>query len=290
VGRETNKQRRQKSAVTARETAALARSEQQHADQRRRALVILSSVVVVAVAIAVVAFIAINSKSASKNDRTLTGISSVLSNVTSVSPASLATVGAGSTSLSVKPTSGDPPLTSQGKPELLYVGGEFCPFCAAERWSMIQALSRFGTFSHLSEIHSASDDGNLATFTFYKSHYASKYLSFVPVENEDRNHNPLVNMTAAQNKIFTKYTTGYPFLDFGGKYVQTSAGYNETDLSGLSQAQIAAQLKIPTSKIAQDILGEANRLTATLCKLTNNKPASVCSAPAVTKLQGQLGA
>src|SRR5215471_17073708 len=37
------------------------------------------------------------------------------------------------------------PLTSGGKPEMLYIGAEYCPYCAAMRWSMAVALSRFGT-------------------------------------------------------------------------------------------------------------------------------------------------
>ncbi|HEX3824164.1 MAG TPA: DUF929 family protein [Mycobacteriales bacterium] len=291
MGRKTNKARRQQSAVTAREKAALARAEQQRADQRRKALIVLSSVVVIALVVAAVGYVVIHgNKSTSKNDRSTAGVSGVLNTLTSITPATLSTVGAGSTGLSAKPTSGDPPLTSHGKPELLYVGGEFCPFCAAERWSMIQALSRFGTFSGLSEIRSANDDGDLATFTFYKSHYTSKYLSFVPVENEDRAQNQLQPLTAAQNKVFSKYTTGFPFLDFGGKYVQTNAGYTETDLSGLNQQQVAAQLKNPSSKLAKDILGEANRLTATLCRLTKNQPASACLVPAISSLQSQLNA
>lgn len=290
MGRETNKQRRQKNAVTAREKAALARAEQQRAAQRRRAMAVLSSVLVIAVVGVIIAFIAIHSTTTSKNDRSSNGTASLVQAVTSVSPAALQQVGAGSTTLIAKPTSGDPPLTLNGKPEFLYVGGEFCPFCAAERWSIVQALSRFGTFSGLSQIRSAVTEGNLATFTFYKSSYTSKYLSFVPVENEDRAQKPLQAMTAAQTKIFKKYTTGYPFLYFGGKFVQTNAGYVPTDLTGLDQKQIVAQLKIPSSKVAQDILGEANRLTATLCTLTKNKPSNVCTAPAITTLQSQLGA
>ena len=43
-----------------------------------------------------------------------------------------------------------PALTADGKPEVLYVGAEYCPFCAAERWPVVVALSRFGTWSGLS--------------------------------------------------------------------------------------------------------------------------------------------
>jgi Domain of unknown function (DUF929) len=289
VGRTTNKQRREQQAVTAREKAARARAEQQQAAQRRRAFTILGSVVAVVVAGVLIAVVALHSTSNSPTDRTA-ATAALVDKITSVSPAELATVGKGSAAQLAQPTKGDPPLTHNGKPEFLFVGGEFCPYCAAERWSMIQALSRFGTFKGLSQIRSAVDDGNLATFSFYKSSYDSKYLSFVPVENEDRNHQLLQAMTPAQTKIFQKYTTGFPFLYYGGKYYQTNAGYDFNLLSGLTQKQIAAQLANPKSKVAQGILGESNYVTATLCKMTNNQPASVCSTPTITQLQSQLGA
>ncbi|HUC04207.1 MAG TPA: DUF929 family protein, partial [Acidimicrobiales bacterium] len=38
-------------------------------------------------------------------------------------------------------------MTVDGKPEVFYVGAEFCPYCGAERWAMYIALSKFGTFS-----------------------------------------------------------------------------------------------------------------------------------------------
>ena len=45
-----------------------------------------------------------------------------------------------------------------GKPTVTYVGAEYCPYCAAERWALAVALSRFGTFTHLSATHSAGTD------------------------------------------------------------------------------------------------------------------------------------
>lgn len=290
MGRETNKQRRERQAASAREKAAVARAAQRKSDQRRRAIGILGTIATIAVVAAVIAVIAINSGGSQKNDR-VAASPTVVDSLTSVTPATLTTVAGGGTTPLAKPAkSTDAALSVDGKPELLYVGAEFCPFCAAERWAMVQALSRFGTFKDLSEIHSATTDGNIATFSFYKSSYTSKYLTFTPVEDEDRNRDKLESMTTAQQKTFTEYTTGFPFLDFGGKYVQTAAGFDYNDLAGKSQVQIAAELKDPTSKIAQDILGEANNLTATICKITNNEPSKVCSASQITAIQGQLGA
>lgn len=51
--------------------------------------------------------------------------------------------------------------------EFLYVGGKFCEFCATERWAILNALSRFGTFQHLSQLRSYDEQS--ATFTFYQS-------------------------------------------------------------------------------------------------------------------------
>jgi hypothetical protein len=288
VGRTSNKAQRDQRARSSRERAAAARAAALRAEQRRRATSVLGMVVSVAIVGVLIVVVALHSTSSQPNDR-MDASPAVLSAVTTASPASLQTVGEGAAALSVRPTRGDPPLTSNGKPEVLFIGAEFCPFCAAERWSLVQALSRFGTFSNLSEIRSASTDGNIATFSFYRSRYTSKYLSFASVEAEDRGRHALNSPTSAQERIWQKYDRGgFPFLDFGGKYYQINAGYNYADLSGLNQQQIAAQLKDPTSVVAQGILGEANNLTATLCTLTNNKPASACSPSTITTLQSRL--
>ena len=74
-------------------------------------------------------------------------------------------------------------LVAEGKPELLFIGAEFCPHCAAERWPMYIALSKFGTFNpQPGRIHSANDDGDVPTLTFYGTTYSSPYFTFNPVE------------------------------------------------------------------------------------------------------------
>lgn len=252
----------------------------------------LSAIVGVAIVGVLIAIIAIHAGGSADNssDRTAAP-ASVVDTITGVTPATLTSVAGGSATASARPAnSGDPVLTANGKPQVLFIGGEFCPHCAAERWALLQAFSRFGKFKGISEIHSAANDGNIATLSFYKSSYSSKYVTFTPIEAEDRAQNKLESLTDAQQKLFAEYSNSFPFIDFGGKYVQTGAGYAYTDLSGKTQAQIAAEVKDPTSKIAQDILGESNNLTATICKITNNTPANVCSAPQITTIEGQLGA
>ena len=74
---------------------------------------------------------------------------------------------------------GGPPL-----PVVFFYGAEFAPYPAVERWPLIMALSRFGTFSQLGLMQSSSTTAfaNLSTFTFWKVSYTSRYLILESVE------------------------------------------------------------------------------------------------------------
>jgi thiol-disulfide isomerase/thioredoxin len=251
----------------------------------------------------VVAFIVIkaNNKPAtnSSNGPTGSALAGVVSKVTNVPASTLDTIGDGGGSFTGKilPVNGGTPLTSGGKPEMLYMGAEYCPYCAAERWSMIVALSRFGTFSGLSTIHSSTTDtpANIPSWTFHGSSYTSKYLTFTPVEMQTNvvdpstgNYPVLEKPTAAQQALLTKYDAppyvssadagAIPFIYFGGKYLSVGATYSPTVLNGKSWDQIASALSDPNSAIAKAIGGSANHITAAICKMTGNQPASACTA------------
>ena len=294
----------------AREKIAAQRAAARRAEIRRRAIITAGSVIVV-IAI-VVAFVAIklssNNNSSSSGSSSVTGTAlpaSVIKNVTTVPPSALGKVGIGSVpSWMAAQEGGAPPLTkisntaltSGGKPEMLYIGAEFCPFCAAMRWSMAVALSQFGTFTTpLRGIHSSSTDSdpNTPTLTFYKSSYSSPYLTFTPVENETSSRGLLQNPTAAQQALWAKYDTsstglGYPFIDFGNKYVIKLPIYDPGVLAHMTWAQVAAALHDPNSPAAQGALGAANLMTAAICKMTGGKPGNVCTAPGVVKVSGSL--
>jgi thiol-disulfide isomerase/thioredoxin len=208
-------------------------------------------------------------------------------------PAStLSAVGTGSVpSGSLRPLTG-PPLTSGGKPEMLYIGAEWCPYCAAERWAMAVALSRFGTFSPLRGIHSSSTDvyPNTSTLTFYKSTYTSKYLVFTPVESEDVNQNPLQPPTAAQAALWKKYDPPgdtFPFIDIGNRFLATVT-YVPGVLQGLTWSQIASDLHNPSTAVAKGAVGSANVFTAAICKITGNAPANVCTTAPVSSIEAGI--
>ncbi len=308
---------RTKVDTSRREKIAAQRAAERRAEQRKRILIASGSILVV-IAI-VVAFIVVKAGSkpaatASSNGPTGAALSSLVSDVTSVPASTLDKVGDGGSQVSAKPKAitGAPALTANGKPEMLYMGAEYCPYCAAERWAMIVALSRFGTFSGLATVHSASVNGagnaepypNTPTWTFVHAKYTSKYLTFTSVEMQtnipDKTTGTYTNLqtpTSAQQALINKYDVppyvpsgdngAIPFITFGNKYLIAGASYNPQVLSGLSWSTIGADLSNPSSPVAQAINGTANYITAAICKMTGNQPASACTAT-VQSLESSL--
>lgn len=217
----------------------------------------------------------------------------VLKMVTTVKPSVLAEVRTGGVQNSLKGTPVNTPLLKgpKGKPEFFYYGAEFCPYCAAQRWAVVVALSRFGTFTQLLETTSSSTDSypNTATFTFYHSEYTSPYIDFVPLEAQDRQGGTLQTPTADQQQLLNRYqVNGYPFTDIADRYLISGPMYSPDILTGLSQKDIASQLANPGSNVTQNILGSANYLTAALCATTQNQPASVCTADPIPSIEKSL--
>jgi len=203
---------------------------------------------------------------------------SLYQNLTTVPFSTLSSIAGGGTGVNPPASIDSSPLMNGSKPEILYIGAEFCPYCAAERWALVVALSKFGNFTGLEYMQSAPDDGDIATLTFLNATYTSKYISFVTVENEDRNHNDLQIPTGTEETLWTEFNPdSYPFVDIGGKYDLTTSQYSFSDISNLNWTQIGTQLSNASSPVAQAIDGSANTLIATICSITNNQPSAVCS-------------
>jgi len=201
---------------------------------------------------------------------------------------------------------GESALTKNGLPEMLYMGAEYCPYCASERWPMIMALSKFGTFSNLSNTFSSVSDfaPDTATWSFYKSTYTSKYLVFQPFElatNQPAASGACqvsgyacleTDYTAAESNLLQKLGGGsFPFIDFGNKLMQSGSGYTDQPLvlAGLTAQEIASDLHNAKSPVAQAEDGSANYFTAAICSMTGNQPSSVCSASYVKAAQKKAG-
>ncbi len=225
---------------------------------------------------------------------------SVLRAVTGVSPGVSSSVGAGGIPNPLQPAPGSPSPLSASKPELVFVGADSCPYCAAERWAMVVALSRFGSFEHLGVTTSSSTDvyPNTHTFTFYGATYTSPYVTFTAFETADRAGNALQTPTARVQELVTTYDPPssscpsgacIPFQDLDNRYILLGSAVSPQLLHGMTWKGIAATLGNPRSPVAKAIIGDANWITAGVCRLTADRPASACSAAPIPTLEGQLG-
>jgi len=251
--------------------------------------------VIVGMAVVVAAFLAIRWYTTPPTPKPLKvdATQQLVDAITSLSPSELDGIGLGSANQGLRKVSGAPLTGSTGKPEVFYFGAEYCPYCAAERWPIVIALSRFGTFSGLATTSSSATDiyPNTPTFTFRNATYASQYIDFRSVETTDRDRNPLQSPTAADQALVDAYDSNgsIPFIDFGNRYAVAGATYLPDMLAGLSWQQVAAALQQPGSPQAKAILGSANLITAAICKLTGDQPSAVCSSPATQALETKLG-
>jgi hypothetical protein len=222
-----------------------------------------------------------------------TSTQAVVATITTLPPSELDQIGLGTATNSVKRVSGAALIGSTGKPVVFYLGAEYCPYCAFERWGMIIAMSRFGTFSGLQATSSSSTDiyPNTPTFTFRTATFTSQYVAFQAVETSDRNQNPLQSPTAAQQALVARYDTAnsIPFVDFGNRYAFVGATFtNPGILDGMTWSQIAAALQQPDSAQAKAILGSANLISAAICQLTGQQPATACSSPTIQAIEAKL--
>lgn len=285
----------------ARGRVAEMRAQQAAAERKRKVLLALAAVgTVVAVIVALVVVKLTTDGDESTPVASASAPAAVVKTVTSVSAASFEKAGAGETGNAPKAIKA-PALTAGGKPKILYVGAEYCPYCAAERWPIAVALSRFGTWKGLGQTTSAGKPEahpNTATLSFKNATFTSDYLAFTGVEQQDRAGKALQKIGAADDKVLQTYNkppyvstaNAIPFVDLGGTFVSQGATYVQDPLDGKTPAQIAAGIADPTSKIGKGVLGAANQYTAAICQLTKDEPATVCGSSAVKAAAATLQA
>ncbi len=175
----------------------------------------------------------------------------------------------------------------QGKPHVLYMGAEFCPYCAVVRWPLVVALMRFGSFEGLTVTRSSPTDvaANTATLSFVHATYTSRWIDFEAVETSDRMQRPLQKPTPAQlEKIkrfdrepYTKYPGSIPFLDIADRWIMAGSPINPSLLRGLDWFEAVDQLDSGKGPLWEAVLGEADQITRALCGLTHGEPKTACA-------------
>jgi hypothetical protein len=173
-----------------------------------------------------------------------------------------------------------------------YVGAEYCPYCAIQRWALLVALSKFGAFESLNNsVYSSSNDAfpNLASWSFVSSRYSSQYFNFDPTEltssvpDGHGGYQPLETMDAGQKVSFNQYDPqgSLPFIDMGNGVVAVGASSSPSVLEGLSLSQIGSDIQDPASPVAQAVDGTANYIIAGLCSMISGSQPAICNSPTV---------
>ena len=273
------------------------RREQQQLAKKKRTWWLLGGIVALVVIVVGGIFFIANMET----QQATAGGDDALKSLTSLPADTYARVGQGSVQSSPMTALKNMPVLKgpDDKPEVFYMGGEYCPYCAVQRWALIAALSRFGRFSGVTPI--ISDEGKIPTYTFHNARYQSAYLHFDPKEaygNDATSHPPLETLTPAEQNIFSKYDrTQYfpnagdgsiPFLSFGNQYISAGAYYTGDVFANKSYSDIAHDLADPNSDVTRGMIGSANYITAALCRLTNNQPGNVCNASFMPAIQQSL--
>jgi hypothetical protein len=185
------------------------------------------------------------------------------------------------------------PLSSGGRPAIMFICAEYWSKCAAERWALVMALSKFGTFTTLKGTTSSAAglSPRTPTFSFYGATYSSKYLTLVADEletnvDEGAGEYPLLQppttqemtlMNAWDRAPYTTIKTSLPFAYIGGKFILTTAQYDASAISQMSFQGAASIMSSGTSAVSRHAEAAAGYLVAVFCALTHGQPTSVCS-------------
>ena len=204
---------------------------------------------------------------------------------------------------------GEPPLVSEGRPEVVFVGAEFSPYSAAARWALVTALARFGTFEDLGATSSSADEvfPGTPTFTFDGATYRSALVTLTAVETHGEEPSTdapagfpaLRAPSAAVGALLRRYdadSTGaapasLPFIDVGNRFLFVGAGigFSPGVLRGDSMGQVAGSMADPTNPEGRAVVAAANEITAAICAVTSGRPGAVCTSPGVRAGAVRLG-
>ena len=177
-----------------------------------------------------------------------------------------------------------PVLTAEGRVEVAYVGGGWCPYCALGNWPLQVALSQFGTFTQLGGPLSSSPTDvypGLKSWSFTGAHYVSVYFKLDAFETPPQSLSAPAGLSTLMNKYDRApyaQSKGIPFTDIGDHFLVIGSASNVTALLHLGQAQVAADLRRPDSAVARIIDGAANYLVAATCLAPGASSAPICAS------------
>jgi Domain of unknown function (DUF929) len=230
------------------------------------------------------------------------GAASLLQEINGISPAVVRAVGSGGLHDQLQSLGTTPILEDSAtkKPIVFFVASEACPDCAAQRWPLVLALARFGTFSHLPLI--ALDAGTsspaLATFTFAGAAYTSPYIVFSGAELKDLTGKQLQSLGTAGQQLVGQYdappyvaanTAGFiPWLDIANRFAMQGSSYSPAVIGNLDWGHVVTRFSNAGDPVTKAIVGSANYITAAICSVTSMQPSSVCTAAPIASMAANI--
>jgi Domain of unknown function (DUF929) len=216
-----------------------------------------------------------------------------------------------------------PLFVVNGKPSVLYVGSITCIWCAANRWSMALALSRFGNFTYLFKGYSSLNDGDAPTLYWAPMHYEStsitfgsfynsNYVNFLPIEEAapitggfslqplsaiQQNVNQTGNLAYRDEVRYiialnsfggTPYTVWGNYVAAGADARAFGNSSQSMSLLNMTHQQLLQQIARPSSQLGWTEYAGADYYAAMICKSINNT-APVCGLPAIRTIESALG-
>ncbi len=185
------------------------------------------------------------------------------------------------------------PSVTPGRPVTVFLlSALYCPFCAAERWALVDALGRFGTWSSLAPAESTSGvEGFSAipTYNFVHARYTSRWVAFTARDVQDAQGRPLQPLAPNEAALVNRFDPdgGIPFLLIAGAFAEHGSGYSPGLLVHKSFDQVRSDLAAGAPDGAA-IRHEADIVTALICFADKDTPATACGTPAVRTMEAQF--
>jgi uncharacterized protein DUF929 len=178
-------------------------------------------------------------------------------------------------------------LKKGGKPEVMMIGTLSCEYCAAERWALVKALGRFGTWSNL---NAGTNGAGIPTFNLVDTKYSSWYISLVHKDLQDLNGDALQTLTAREHALYKKYDPqGVTPLLIVGKYALVGQGVDPAPMIDRDFRSVQISLiKNETTGYTGPINAEANLITAMLCRADAGNPSVFCGRPEIKRIASKL--
>lgn len=161
------------------------------------------------------------------------------------------------------------PLISGGKPVFLFIGSEACPYCAAESWAIVSALSSVGSWEGLAPIISNATDSipSVPGYTFANASLSSSSLVLWEVELNTRSWAQYLQQpNQTELALWQKLDPNgiIPFILIGGMYLGLGTFINPSLEENAQWNAVYSSVQNETGQFALQVHSEAENITSVL--------------------------